>query len=475
MSKNIKPLVIPPTKKCIGLKTYCSFCDTSYSDKCGDNGLPIRQCSHPEATYFKAIIQVKGSNKRKTLKLKTRNIDEAVLEVMAFRQSIKTGGNKINAVEKKIENKEIQREEINQPHLLVHALSRYVGFLNNEGVPAHRHKERSSEHIKDVERAFKCFVACLKQNGHNISTTSINSINDNLVGEVYTYLTKKEFANRTFNKYLTYYTSFLKWFADEYNYPIRNWFERINRRKVNTNPESITYEEYEALLKQIIPENGIKEYKNGVNPKRNLYRPWLADGMRLALTTGRRREEILNLKFSDIVHDKEGELQYIKVEDYKVNRIQNRNSDEEKKYIFIPITSSLRGLLDTMGYEENKNSTKYLLAPEIEISRKRIMGDMLSKGFSHYYNQLNTGRNLTFKSIRKAYITSLSLYMGGNAKAITQHSDDAVIEKHYIDKGAIAKAVSGFDVFAKETKRMEELNNNRTNSNIKKQNNREVE
>jgi hypothetical protein len=34
--------------------------------------------------------------------------------------------------------------------------------------------------------------------------------------------------------------------------------------------------------------------------------------------------------------------------------------------------------------------------------------------------------------------------MGGNAKAITGHSDDSVIERRYLDKQALVKAAQGF-------------------------------
>jgi hypothetical protein len=66
--------------------------------------------------------------------------------------------------------------------------------------------------------------------------------------------------------------------------------------------------------------------------------------------------------------------------------------------------------------------------------------------------------------LRKTYITNLSLYMGGNAKAITGHSDDAVIDKHYLNKRAIAKVAQGYQVFPNEINRKHELEQIRTNS-----------
>jgi hypothetical protein len=99
------------------------------------------------------------------------------------------------------------------------------------------------------------------------------------------------------------------------------------------------------------------------------------------------------------------------------------------------------------------------------------MSDVLSNGFSHYYNQLNTGRKLTFKSLRKTYITNLQIYFSGSGdtKAITGHSDNQVIERNYIDKKEIAKASRGFSVFSKETERADELKEIRTETENKSQ------
>jgi len=333
--------------------------------------------------------------------------------------------------------------------------------MNNEGVPAHMIKVRSREHIKDVERALKSLAECLRDSGYNLSSLTMDDINNDMVGKVFMYLEKKKLAARTFNKLLTYYTSFLKWYAEEYDYPVRNYFERVKRKNLNPRPEAITFKEYTALLEIITPENGIKEYKDGVKPTRNLYRPWLADGFRLALETGRRREEVINMKWNNIqVSDG---IPYIIVEDFKVNRIQNRISEEEKKFIHVPITESLIKLLKDLGQEKFNGKDNYILAPEITISRKRVMADILSRGFSHYYKQLNTGRNLTLKCLRKTYITSLDIFMGrGNAKSITGHSDNQVIEDNYIDPIGRVKEARRLKVFPNETEREQEMQEIRT-------------
>ena len=137
------------------------------------------------------------------------------------------------------------------------------------------------------------------------------------------------------------------------------------------------------------------------------------------------------------------------------------------KIKYLPVSKDLAALLYEMGYEDHKNTDIYILAHDIKLLRNKVMADALSRGFQIFYSKLNTGRVLTFKSIRKAFITSVSLFTGGNAKMITGHSDDAVIQKHYLDQKVIAKSFQNFEVFPSENiedKRTNELNTIREQS-----------
>ena len=94
------------------------------------------------------------------------------------------------------------------------------------------------------------------------------------------------------------------------------------------------------------------------------------------------------------------------------------------------------------------------------------MSDNLSRGFSHFYDQLGTGRKLTLKCLRKTYITYLKIYMGdGNIKSITGHSDNRVIDDSYTDDKEIAKAVARrFSMFSNESGRVDDLKEVRTST-----------
>lgn len=313
-------------------------------------------------------------------------------------------------------------------------------------------------------------VQAINKAGYDLDSLTTSDINDSIVGSVYDFLLDtKGFAPRTFNKYFSHYTSFISWYSEEFDIPLKNLFEKVPRKRTNPNPEIITQEEYEKLLEVINHQNGVHHYTGKIKSKTNLYKPWLKDAIKLGLMTGRRREELINLKFKNILEDKEGNS-FIKIEDYKVNRIQKRKEESNKKFIYIPLTVELKSLLEDLNYEKHKESDTFIIAPDFVLKRNKVMSDTLSRGFSHFYDLLETGRKLTFRSLRKTYITNLSVYMGGNAKSITGHSGDNVLETYYLNKETIAKAANGFQVFAKPIDRVKELAQIRQTTTLKTRN-----
>ena len=455
------PLHIPSNKRTTGLTVYCYRCKTNVSEICNETGKKLERCPFGNRHAFKVYVHVPGTkNERRTKKLDTRDVNEAIKQAIDFEKEVKQNSLQNNTTVTPSKIKEIESE--NTPQLLIHAFARYIGWLNNEGVPEHRRVERSKEHLRDVGRALELFITCLQKNGYECESLKLDEVDDKIVGLIYSFLLhEKNYSNRSINKHLSYYTSFFKYEIEVNNFKGRNWFESVNREKINPQPESITQEEFEKVLNQISPENR-PVVSTGKKVRRFPYYPWLADAYRLALLTGRRGEEVCNMKFNGYHTDNKGNA-YITVEDYKVNRIRHKANDE-KKIIYVPVTKSLHSLLLKLGLEKYKGTDNYILAPEVEIDRRRIMPDILSRGFSLYSKQLDSERDLTFKSLRKTYISQLSVYLGGNAKAVTQHSSNAVIDKYYLDKKILAKAAQGFEVFTEEPERQNELDEIRNNS-----------
>lgn len=470
----MEPLHIPSGKQWKGLTVYCYRCNTNVSDICKETGKKLNACPFGDRHAFKVYVHVPNKkNERKTKVLATRNVDEAIKQAIDFAKEVKQGSNAEQIIKSLQENdkkeslrsKNVKNEKF-IPELLLDAQKRDIERLSNIGVPEHRQEERSPEHIKDVERAFTLMIECLENNGYDPKTLRTDELNDEMVGLIFGYLKDvKKFKIRTRHKYLSHYTSFITRHNQEYNTRIQNLFETIKKKPLHRNPDMITAEEFEKLLEIIKPETGIKEYETGVKPIRNLYHECLIPGIKLGAYTGRRREEIINLKYSDIrinAHDE----RYILCEDFKVNRIRDNNEQEEKKYIRIPLTNQLFELIKELGYEKYKGTDAYILAPEIKNKRNRTLSDILTRGFTHYYKQLGTGKDKTFKSLRKAYITSLVISKGDNARFITGHSGNRIL-KDYVVESELMKSAQDFEMFPEEQKRTEELDQTRNNKNSK--------
>lgn len=451
-----KPLHIPPNKKFKGLKILCYGCGTLVNGVCKKTGKSLATCQFADKHRYKVIVHVPGTkNERRVKVLETRNYDEAVKQAIDFQREVKEEakgterekqGEPSQGIEQRVEQvREIKSVEPTKSYSLVGLMARYVGYLSGdpEIVPEFRRKERSKKHLEDIERTFKYFALALKKSGYDATTLNVDGIDEQMIGKFHDYLLKElKLSNRSYNRALTNFTSFYNYLIGE-GYQIRNPFKVIPRRSVTSNPEIIEQDEYEKLLEVVQnPELGVATL--GTGETKNLYKPWVKDAIELGMHTGRRNEEIARMKWEDVHEEKGNEPLYIKVPDFKVNR-QKGITGEDQKYIYVPITAGLRDLLDRLGYDHYKGTEKYILAPEEELDRETVKL-LMGRSFSHYYDQLGTGKHLTYRCLRKTYITHLTEYMGiEDARLITKHSGTEVMANHYIDKKYITKTAQGFD------------------------------
>ena len=120
---------------------------------------------------------------------------------------------------------------------------------------------------------------------------------------------------------------------------------------------------------------------------------------------------------------------------------------DSRKFVFIPITDELKAFLLENGYEEYRGKAIRIIANDDKM-KQASKTRLLWRAFAHYYNQLETGRAITFKSLRKTYITELTKRVGiENARMITGHSGVAVMQGHYINLPAISNVAKNFNVF----------------------------
>lgn len=446
---------ISPKNSRTGLTIFCLDCNTTINGKCRKSGR--RRCPNPHRLVYKVYVHIPGTRNKRITKTLGPDIeeDEAARLAVEFTKEIKQKfrQNQNLNISKDVHQGNTRGVEWEKdiPRLFVDAASFYVGYLRGENIPEHHKKHiRSEPHVKDIMHAFAVFTESMQKNRVNMASLRIDEITDEMVGVFHSYTIKElQYSGRTHDKIMGHLSSLINFYNEKFKVSVPNYFKNVERRNIPgiKNPESISQDDFQRLLKATTKLNGIKQYPDGSS--RYLFKDYLVDAWKLGLNTGCRREELINMTFSDIVIEKDG-LKYIMVPDLKVNRIRNIQSGNQKiKYV--PITSGLWKVLQDLGYEKYKGTDRPLLAPGIQENRVRVIGDSLSKGFSHFYSLLNTGRKLSFKTLRKTFATQLSLYM--DAKRITGHSSSEVLKSHYIDREAIVRATEGFTIFPEEKQR----------------------
>jgi integrase len=449
-----------------GLRVKCKQCNT-WVASCVETGQGLETCPHKEQLTYLGVVHIPGTKHGRVVRDLGNNLNTAIADLAKLREDVQKG----NLPEKKEKTEPIIPPQPivlptpavtvqTEPQItLIEAMSKYIGFMNNVDVPKHLQRERSDDYIADIGRAFKYFCACLKKADYDIDNYPLAALSDVEVGIFYEYLIEeKDSSPYTYNRYLSNFTSFLTW-ARKKGYKVENVFEDVIRLDTETDSRSISQEHYEGIFPLISYENGFQYTPGKKKEVRNIFRDYLKTGYMLGLLTGRRREEIASLRFSSIHPDG----MTMCVEDFKPNRIKNRKGSK-KQFVHIPVIRQLRELLDELGYAEHKGTDRYLLAPEITENRVENIGDALSRSFSHYYKQIGTGDILTFKCLRKTYLSRLKIFLQKNpnqidVKDISNHSGDAVLDKHYLDKRLIAAALveMGFEIFPSRQKELQQL------------------
>lgn len=403
---------------------------------CGVSDKKISACKSIDKHKFIARLFIPGTiDKRVRKTLTAENYAEAVQQTIDYQ----------NEFNQSMKYTDIEAH--NKRLYLFDCQIKYLNFLENVGVPEHKKVERSKKHIKDILKNLTLFNEALVKNKINKKIFLIDRINDDHVGYFHSYLlNNKGYFNKTYNNKMSSLKGFFKWAIKEFKLNMQNPFEDVKSRASNINKDTITKSEFLSLLDIISPDNGKVETGKTNKKSRNRYKLYLKDGLELALHTGGRREEIVEIRWN-MIHETEGIPVFIEVKNLKVERQKGEGFNTNVAPKIIPITKSLKKLLYRMGYENKKNSHEYLISPDrIGTSTSTIM-DNLSKGFSHYYKQLDTDRHLQFKSLRKTYLTYLNSTLSNDTKSLSSHTTNDVLQKHYIDERVVSKAIKELNIF----------------------------
>ncbi len=446
-----------PPKRHSGLQIYCSKCRKyfSYTSKtitkkngdketiepdCGEEKKKYSKCPYFDKHNYKAIIHIPGTKSGKTSKtLTATKYDEAVIQTIEFRKE----------VHEELFSLPVEYDTSVKTTYLFDAQIAYLDFLDNIGVPEQEKVQRGDRHIKEQAKCLELFNEVLKKKKIGTKTTPIHKIDKHHVGYFHKFLLEDmAYANKTYNNKMGSLKSFFDWAFEQYNVNQKNPFNKVKERSHKTNIETITGKEFLALINpnNMCKENG--QVTTGIKRKykRNLYRDYLSDGLELALHTGGRREEVVELRWN-MIRKINGEISYIEFNNLKVERMLGEGFNDNVDKNIIPITKDLKDLLLRLGYDKYKNTSNYLLCPDRKEQSTSTIMDNLSKGFTHFYKRLNTGRELQMKCLRKTYLTYLKLATGNDMRKLDSHSTDEVLNKHYIDTTIIKKAISEMSIF----------------------------
>ncbi len=418
-----------PPYRC-GISIKCLHCKHQVTDKCGLTKLGVKSCKYIDKHRYNLTVCIPNTKNRRMKIVDTTKFEHALIEMDKFKTTLKAQGyHKVNCV---------KQNPVNLTFL--DYATAYLNSMSGENTPAILIRLKSKSHIDDSQRAILRFGTVLKKAGYSYETIKLEEITDIEVSLYHEFLLGElKMKPRTYNKYITAMRTLYNWCARVKDYKGSNPFNHVElRNNVRKEKSIVTKEEFGKLLEVVTLENGVD-----TKTKRNHYKKWLTAAYRLALETGLRREELIRLKWSDVIPLDENKLVF-RINNLKVNRIMTGESDGQ--YIkSIPVTKSLMVLLMELGYTEKKNTNVCIIDWPESMKINHIM-NILTKSFSHYI-KFATDRKLEFKDLRKTYITHLTMALGSNARLFTGHSNDAILKESYLSSAYMAGNLSEFKMF----------------------------
>lgn len=390
-----------PNNSHTGIKVYCK--------KCRQNNTG---CNHKNHQVFRMCFIDRISGKHRSKLLKSKVYSDAVVEGIEFRRRVENSEEKTTS----------DRTKMN----IVEALIYFDQYLKGETQYAHLKKEVSNKHRKELIKYCKFFAHSLKRN-HNLRKLKPGDIKNNDVSIFYRELGVKYPHPKTFNKVLTSLTSFYKFLIEIEELDIKNPFKNCVRKQLIKGENLIlSKEEFEKIV-AAVESNSSLQCTRSNGRRDNMYEPWMVHAFKLFLLVGGRREEILSLRWNDIIEGNNGNL-FFRFKNLKVERITNK--EVNKKYV--PINDDLMDLLIEMGYNQLNGMDIKLIDSENKYTINTLM-EKVSRSFSHFRKAAGIKTQFTLKHLRKTYFTWVFHTMGSDTRFISDHTSMKVLENHYIN------------------------------------------
>mgnify|MGYP000320079496 CR=1 FL=1 len=390
-----------------GLKIFCRTCRV-------DN----RKCKHYDRQVYRVRIHIPGTkNATKSFYLEAENYNDAVIEcALIEKELIQNGFEKVNQT----------NSDSLTDYSIGDAVVKYREYMEGKSKYAHLKKNLTQDHIDECVR----FCWKLIENvalSKNIKRTRPTDIKIEDVSNFYKWA-EQNYSSTTFNKCFKAIRTFFEFLIEVENIEMKNPFRKfVPKPSINNIIDTITEEEFIRILTAVDTIDPIVKL-GGKGKIENRYKPFLKDGFKLFLLTGGRREEVVDLKWSDIYSTPQGVKLFI-IDNLKVNRIK-KDAKQRKKYI--GINADLEDFLIELGMNEKIGKDEYILSPNRDRITKTMMND-LSKGFTHYKNGAGIKKDISLSTLRKTYLTWHHQVLGNDTGLVSSHSTTQVLEKYYLD------------------------------------------
>jgi len=307
------------------------------------------------------------------------------------------------------------------PLIFKGCLRLYFDFLSDVDVPGYEKKNYTKFHLNKVQNYFKTVISILDAP----DSLMIGDFGTEQVSQIHNYL-EKNYAPKTYNHYLSNLKKFFAYLI-EINYNIENPFAKVPFKKTEPRTEIIHLDEFERLVKICKPDNGV--YVENSGKKKNLYRAWLPDAWRMYLYSGRRRQDVPQLKVSNVFDS------HIYCKELKTGHVH-----------LIPMTVELKELITQLIKRDNLKAEDYLIAHE-EANRNQVR-NISSHAFTHYWKQLNIDREVTLNSLRNTYATYGRGIFGASFEGLFGlHAKVSTTDINYVNKAEAIKKFAGQKMF----------------------------
>jgi integrase len=404
-----------PLKPHKGLKIFCNKCKKDNS-----------KCKHYTNQVYRVRIHIPGTkNTVRTMVLEATDYEDAIVEAIAFKKEIKANGYS------KLDNITYEGND----YSIVNAFIKYNQYLNGDIGFAHLKKNNSKGYKAELIRYCTLFCQNVKE-VKDIKTARIKDINKDDVSRFYLWA-ENHYAEKAFNKCMNGLKGFFQFLIDVEEINMRNPFRiYVPKQVFRSDIEIVNKDEFLDILEAIDKFDPVVTL-GGKGERKSMHKPYLKDGFRLFLLTGGRREEVVDLRWSNIFISASG-VKFFRIQNKKVERIKNKKGI----YKYVPINLDLNNLLLEMGYYKKKVTDDYILFPERKVKSITIM-DSLSKAFTHYRKGAGIEKDISLKNLRKTYLTWVNQVMNQDTKILSSHSTDSVLKDFYLDPKVLTAIEKG--------------------------------